>query len=583
MLAVRPLTELSKVFTYRSVNLWRAYARVFLKRRQKVFVERWLQTTSFISTPTSSQESRPQKAAFYVSTPIFYVNASPHIGHLYTALVADSVVRWKRLKGSQTFFATGTDEHGLKVQQAAEKAGVAPKVFCDEVSDKFKDLFKKSDINFSTFVRTTDESHVKAVHQLWNVLDEKGFIYKDLYKGWYSISDEAFVSDNDVVDVTTKSGETQKVSAESGHPVVWMEEENYKFRLSQFKPQLQQWIDTEVIQPPQFKQVVQSSLENLTDLSVTRSSDRVSWGISVPNDPSQKIYVWLDALTNYLTVTGYPGDEYCSVWPADCHVVGKDILKFHAVYWPAFLLAAGLSLPKKILCHSHWRVDGMKMSKSLGNVVDPLECMSKYTVDGVRYFLLRQATPQKDADFNEGKIVKVINSELVNTIGNALNRITSKSLNPEQLFTNPSTDALLTRFTDEDRHTLEELYGLADRVDRFYEDGNVYLVLQTLMTYLFWLNKLIDDHKPWILVKTESEKEHLETVIYIAMETLRVCGILIQPVIPAFSSRLLTRLGVPDNERDVAHSKVKVQSATSESKRMLNPLESVLIQRIKQK
>ncbi|XP_033760883.1 methionine--tRNA ligase, mitochondrial-like [Pecten maximus] len=573
------LTNPSKAIT--SVNRWRGYARVFVKRRQKI-IERWLQTTSTRTTSQSHRDQRTEKT-FYVSTPIFYVNAAPHIGHLYTALVADSLARWNRLKGVQTFFATGTDEHGLKVQQAAEKAGLAPKLFCDEVSNKFQDLFKKNDINYSTFVRTTDEAHVKAVHHIWNVLNDNGFIYKDTYKGWYSISDEAFISDKDVTNVTTKSGETQKVSVESGHPVLWMEEENYMFRLSEFKPQLQQWIDTEVIQPPQFKHIVQRTIENLADLSVTRSSDRVSWGIAVPNDASQKIYVWLDALTNYLTVTGYPGNDYHSHWPADCHVVGKDILKFHAVYWPAFLMAAGLPLPKKILCHSHWKVDGVKMSKSLGNVVDPVDCMSKYTVDGVRYFLLRQGTPQSDNDFNEKRIIEVINNELVNTIGNALNRISSKAINPDQLFPKPSTDAFLTNFTEEDRQKLEELYGLADQVDRFYEDGNVYLVLQTLMGYLFWANKLVSDHEPWVLVKAVEEKEHLDTVIYIVMETLRVCGILVQPVIPSFSSRLLSRLGVPHSERDIAHSKVKVQWTSPKYVQTLNPMESVLMQRLKHK
>ncbi|OWF41858.1 methionine--tRNA ligase, mitochondrial-like [Mizuhopecten yessoensis] len=558
------------------------YARVFLKRQQ-IFLGRlnWLQTTSSCLSTSRSQEQRPDKKPFYVSTPIFYVNASPHIGHLYTALVADSLSRWKKLKGYETFFATGTDEHGLKIQQAAGKADIAPKVFCDEVSSKFKDLFEKNDIKYDTFIRTTDDAHIKAVHQLWNVLNEKGFIYKSLYKGWYCVSDETFVSENDTTDVTTKSGESQKVSVESGHPVIWSEEENYMFTLSRFKPQLQQWIDTGVIQPPEFKRIVQGHLDDLSDLSVTRSSDRVSWGISVPGDPSQKIYVWLDALTNYLTVTGYPGDEYRSLWPADCHVVGKDILKFHAVYWPAFLLAAGLSLPKKILCHSHWKVDGVKMSKSLGNVVDPLDCMPKYTVDGLRYFLLRQATPQSDADFSETRIVEVINSELVNTIGNALSRISGKAVNPLQVFPNPSAEALRTKFTTEDRQRLDQLYGLADEVDRFYEDGNVYLVLQTVMDYMFWANKLIQDHEPWVLVKTESEKEHLDTLIYIAMETLRVCGILVQPVVPDFSSRLLTRLGVPDSERDIVHSKVKVQPASSGYVQILNPTESVLFKRLK--
>ncbi|XP_069104451.1 methionine--tRNA ligase, mitochondrial-like [Argopecten irradians] len=570
------LTNPSKMAT--SMSSWRGYARVFMRRRQKI-LERCLQTTS------NSSLSKPEKSTFYVSTPIFYVNAAPHIGHLYTALVADSLTRWKQLKGIPTFFATGTDEHGLKVQQAAEKGGVPPKVFCDEISNKFRELFKKYDINYSTFVRTTDEAHVDTVHYIWNLLNEKGFIYKDVYKGWYAVSDEAFVSDKDVKEVTTKAGEIQKVSAESGQPVVWMEEENYMFRLSQFKPQLQEWIDTEVIQPshPFFKKIVQSTLDNLTDLSVTRSSDRVSWGISVPNDPSQKIYVWLDALTNYLTVTGYPGKDYHSYWPADYHVVGKDILKFHAVYWPAFLIAADLSLPKKILCHSHWKVDGVKMSKSLGNIVDPVDCMSKYTMDGVRYFLLRQGTPQNDADFNEKRIVEVINNEMVNTVGNALNRISSKAINPEQLFPNPSTDVLLTKFTEEDRQKLEELYTLADQVDRFYEDGNVYLALETLMKYLFWANKIVNDHEPWILVKDAAAKEHLDTVIYVVMETLRVCGILIQPVVPSFSSRLLTRLGVPDTERLITHSQVKIHPTSPNYVQTLNPLDSVLMQRLKYK
>lgn len=320
----------------------------------------WLQTSYFGSDRNCPGQ---EKSTFYVTTPIFYVNASPHIGHLYTALVADSLIRWNQLKGKQTLFATGTDEHGLKIQQAADKAGLPPKVYCDQVSATFKELFKKSNINYSTFIRTTDETHVKAVHHLWNTLDRNGFIYKGSYKGWYCVSDEAFLSDNDVMDIETESGQTQKVSKDSGHPVVWTEEDNYMFRLSHFRPQLLHWLDTNkgVIQPSKFERIVRSYIECLSDLSISRSRDRLSWGIPVPNDSSQVIYVWLDALTNYLTVTGYPGDGCGQHWPADCQVVGQDILKFHAVYWPAFLLGAGLPLPKKIICHSHWTVNGVKV------------------------------------------------------------------------------------------------------------------------------------------------------------------------------------------------------------------------------
>ncbi|XP_045414753.1 methionine--tRNA ligase, mitochondrial isoform X2 [Lemur catta] len=350
-------------------------------------------------------------ARAYFTTPIFYVNAAPHIGHLYSALLADALYRHRRLRVpsvAATRFSTGTDEHGLKIQQAAATAGLAPTELCDRVSAQFQQLFQEAGISCTDFIRTTEARHRAAVQHFWGVLKARGLLYKGLYEGWYCASDECFLPETKVTWQPGPSGDSCPVSLESGHPVSWTKEENYIFRLSQFREPLQRWLrsNPQAITPEPFHHAVLQWLEDeLPDLSVSRRSSHLHWGIPVPGDDSQTIYVWLDALVNYLTVIGYPNAEFKSWWPATSHVIGKDILKFHAIYWPAFLLGAGMSPPHRIYVHSHWTVCGQKMSKSLGNVVDPRTCLDRYTVDGFRYFLLRQGVPNWDCDYYDEKMI----------------------------------------------------------------------------------------------------------------------------------------------------------------------------------
>nr|XP_026255122.1 methionine--tRNA ligase, mitochondrial isoform X3 [Urocitellus parryii] len=378
----------------------------------------------------------PQDTRAYFTTPIFYVNAAPHIGHLYSALLADALCRHRRLRVPRTAatrFSTGTDEHGLKIQQAAATAGVAPIELCDRVSAQFQQLFQKAGISSTDFIRTTEARHRVAVQHFWGVLKSRGLLYKGLYEGWYCASDECFLPEAKVTWQPGPSGDSCPVSLESGHPVSWTKEENYIFRLSQFQEPLQRWLrsNPQAITPePFYHGVLQWLEEELPDLSVSRRSSHLHWGIPVPGDDSQTIYVWLDALVNYLTIIGYPNAEFKSWWPATSHIIGKDILKFHAIYWPALLLGAGLSPPHRIYVHSHWTVCGQKMSKSLGNVVDPRTCLDRYTVDGFRYFLLRQGVPSWDCDYYDEKVVKLLDSELADALGGLLNRCTAKRINP---------------------------------------------------------------------------------------------------------------------------------------------------------
>lgn len=309
-------------------------------------------------------------------------------------MVADAFHRFQQLQGhKETIFSSGTDEHGLKIQRAAESLGIEPQLFCDEISEKFEKLCDTFSASNTHFIRTTDQQHKKVVQQFWTRLEDSGNIYKSKYQGWYCASDEAFATN--VEDVTV-DGATKKVSTESRNEVEWVEEENYMFKLSQFQEPLLKWLNEtpKVIIPELFHSLIKQEVSRgLQDLSISRPSKRIGWAIPVPNDDSQTIYVWLDALVNYLTVSGYPDKK---MWPPDLQVIGKDILKFHAIYWPAFLMAAGLEPPKRILCHSHWTIDNLKMSKSKGNVVDPFKKASEVSPEGFRYFLLRQALPHSD-------------------------------------------------------------------------------------------------------------------------------------------------------------------------------------------
>ncbi|KAI1903066.1 hypothetical protein AGOR_G00023380 [Albula goreensis] len=503
-----------------------------------------------------------KEAFYYITTPIFYVNAAPHIGHLYSAVTADCLHRYKLMRGFKSKFSTGTDEHGLKIQQAAAVAGKEPQMFCAEVSGMFQQLFQRCSISYTDYIRTTEGRHRRAVEHFWIVLHNKGLLYKGSYEGWYSTQDESFLMPSQVEDSTDSTGRAIKISTESGHKVEWMKEDNYMFRLSAFRSQLQQWLEEnpKAVQPYCFHQtVVQWLQEDLPDLSVSRKRSRLQWGIPVPGDPDQTIYVWLDALVNYLTVVGYP-EGHSQWWSAAHHVVGKDILKFHAIYWPAFLLAAGLPLPQTIYVHSHWTVGGQKMSKSLGNVVDPVERSERFTVDGIRYFLLRQGVPDSDCDYYDDKIVKLLNSELVGSLGGLLNRCTAPSLNPSQVYPKfcstcfpreLTRDSTAARATQEDYKMVEALSELPETVAQHFESLQVYKALEAIAGCVRQTNQFIQKHTPWKLDRTDPQDQRwLDTILHISLECLRIYGTLLQPVVPETAEKLLARLGVGPEERD---------------------------------
>lgn len=528
-------------------------SRLFQKVQQIKSLLSLIKTKRHISSNVTQDEKN-----FFITTPIFYVNASPHIGHLYSAVVADCQSRYKQLRGFKTKFSTGTDEHGLKIQQAAEAAGEDPLVFCTNVSQKFKHLFNTCSISYTDYIRTTEQRHHVAVEHFWSVLKDKGLIYKGSYEGWYSTPDESFLTASQVGDALDSSGNNVKISLESGHKVEWIKEENYMFRLSTFRLQLLDWLkgNPNVVRPECFHQIVVQWLrEDLPDLSVSRQKSRLQWGIPVPGDPDQTIYVWLEALVNYLTVAGYP-ENYQQWWNVACHVVGKDILKFHAIYWPAFLLGAGLPLPQTIHVHSHWTVSGKKMSKSLGNVVDPLERSNVYTTDGMRYFLLRQGVPDSDCDYTDDKVIKLLNAELADSLGGLLNRCTAPALNPAQVYTVfcptsfPVEPTKQSRAVAEDYQMLDALRNLPSTVEQYFEDMHVYKALEGISACVRQTNGFVQRHAPWKLNRQDNEERRWQdTIVHVSLECLRIYGMLLQPVVPQISNKLLSKLGVKPSER----------------------------------
>ncbi len=489
---------------------------------------------------------------YFVTTPIFYVNSSPHLGHLYTALLADAQARFQSLRGRRALLTTGTDEHGLKVQRAADERGEEPGHFCNRVSAQYRDLFGRCGVGYADFVRTSEKRHRRTVERLWKRLAEGGHVEKASYEGWYCMPDETFLSESQTEVKGHEDGEGARVSVESGHPVEWVQEDNYVFNLGKFKPAIQKWLEeSNVIQPALFKGHVRSLLSeesSLDKLSISRPHWRLWWGIPVPDDPGQVVYVWLDALANYLTVCEGKSPVSPS-WPADVHIIGKDILKFHAIYWPAFLMAAGLPLPRLVRVHSHWMVDGEKMSKSKGNVVDPVDLAERFTSEGLRYFLLREGVPHSDGNFSEKKMTNYLNSELANTLGNLLSRCTAKAFRKDPLG-NTKVD-LEASCSGKAGDLLQELRSLPWRVESHYTDFEYYLGVDLIMEVLRNTNGFIQEERPWELAR-EGQHERLAVVLKVAYESLRICGILMQPITPTLSGRLLDTLRVEKRTWDDA-------------------------------
>jgi methionyl-tRNA synthetase len=529
-------------------------------------------------------------SSFFVTTPIYYVNADPHIGHLYSSVIADAIYRWQcMLNPAGKFkFSTGTDEHGSKIQQAAFKNKSNLPDYCTRVSKRYKTLTEQFSIDYSDFIRTTDEDHQKSVHKFWNVLKKNGKIYSAKYGGWYCISDETFITESQLKEKIEPDGRKTIISGESGHPVEWIEELNYMFPLRSLQDDLKYWISRKenAVKPAKFQRILLDMVSDgpLPDISISRPSSRVHWGIQVPDDETQTVYVWLDALVNYLTAAGYSKENLSSfgqIWPPNVQVIGKDILKFHAIYWPAFLMAADLEPPTSILCHSHWTVDGEKMSKSKNNVVSPVQRSEIYTADGLRYFLLREGVAHSDGNYSDSKVIRILNAELADTLGNLLSRCCGTALNPNQIF--PEIERSTFRDVasmDVTKKLIEDVSTLPDICMGHYSNFNFYKAVDRLIATLHQANLFFETLKPWELKKQPSKWRELDSVLHLTLETLRVCGILLQPIIPNISSNLLNKINVPRERRHFSDAKQLSWDNSNFIGKELSGDKSVLFKRI---
>ena len=478
---------------------------------------------------------------FYITTPIYYPSAKPHMGHAYSSIIADFFARFKRIQGYDVFFLTGTDEHGQKIQRAAEKKGVDPRSFCDEISKTFRNLSKLLNLSNNDFIRTTEERHRKSVDNLWKILEAKNEIYLSKYSGWYSVSDEAFYSEDEIETIDNK-----KLSKNSGSPVEWIEEESFFFKLSKWQEPLLKFYaeNPKFILPESRKNEVISFVKSgLKDLSVSRKS--FTWGIKVPSNNDHVIYVWLDALTNYLSALNYPDTNdpnYKKYWPADLHLIGKDILRFHAVYWPAFLLAANIQPPKRVYGHG-WILSGEeKMSKSKGNILDPIEIINSYGLDPLRYYLIKEVSFGNDGNISKDKLENCINSDLANNYGNLCQRVTAfieKNLN--------SSIPKDYEFNKDDNNILDVYKKNYKSLINYVDGQDINNYVNFIQEQLFSANKYFNDQEPW---KKKGDIKRLGTILYVSLELIRKISILLYPIIPSTSLKVLKTFNI--NEKDIS-------------------------------
>ena len=470
------------------------------------------------------------KKNFYITTPIYYPSAKPHMGHAYSSIIADFFARFKRIQGYNVFYLTGTDEHGQKIERAAKKNNKDPLAFCDEISKTFKDLTETLNLSNDDFIRTTEERHKRSAINIWKILEKKGEIYLSKYSGWYSVSDEAFYTDDELENI-----DGVKKSKISGSSVEWVEEESYFFKLSKWQEKLLKLYqeNKNFILPESRKNEVISFVKGgLKDLSVSRKSFK--WGIPVPSNQEHVMYVWLDALTNYLSALNYPNEDdnlYKNFWPADLHIIGKDILRFHAVYWPAFLLAAGINPPKKVYGHG-WILSGdQKMSKSKGNILDPLEIIDIYGLDPLRYYLIKEVSFGNDGNISREKLENCINSDLANNYGNLCQRVLSFCEKNLQLKIGATIN-----FNDDDKNELLKFTDNYENVIRHVDCQDINSYINFIVERLFSANKYFNDQEPW---NKKKDVIRLNTIIYTSLELIRKITILLYPIIPETTLKVM--------------------------------------------
>ncbi|MFI8414655.1 methionine--tRNA ligase [Paeniglutamicibacter gangotriensis] len=497
-----------------------------------------------------------EQTPFFITTAISYPNGVPHIGHAYEVIATDAMARFKRLDGYDVFFLTGTDEHGQKMLQTAEREGITPRELAQRNSDAFQAMNDELGISYDRFIRTTDSDHYAAAQAIWKRMEANGDIYLDMYAGWYSVRDEAFYAEED----TEVRADGMRYSKETDTEVTWTEEESYFFRLSSYQDKL---LELYKSQPhfgaPQsrFNEVIRFVERGLEDLSISRTT--FDWGVPVPGNKEHVMYVWVDALTNYLTGTGFPdtkSESFKKYWPADVHVIGKDISRFHAIYWPAFLMSAKLPLPKRVMIHGFLHNNGVKMSKSLGNVVAPADFTSQYGLDQVRYFFLREVPFGADGSYSHDTIVGRMNSDLANNLGNLAQRSLSMvAKNCGGVVPTPEG------FTDKDQQVLAEAGKLLEICRDSFDRQEFSKALEAMWTVLGDTNAYFAGQAPWVLRKTDAAR--METVLYVTMEVVRRVSMLLQPVMPSAAASLLMILGQPEGStRDFQSFDVPLASGT---------------------
>ena len=489
---------------------------------------------------------------YYITTAISYPNDAPHIGHAYEAVATDALARFRRLQGMDVFFLTGTDEHGIKMLQTAKKQGITPAELADRNTPRFREMVAALNCSNDDFIRTREERHKRACEELWRRMQANGDIYLSTYAGWYSVRDEAYYDESELKEAAGR----QKLSPQ-GTPVEWVEEESYFFRLSAYQQKLLTHYEAhpEFIGPDTRANEVKSFVRGgLQDLSISRTT--FDWGIPVPGNPKHIMYVWVDALTNYLTGVGFPDEQlpaFKRYWPPEVHIIGKDIIRFHAVYWPAFLMSAGVVLPKRVFGHGFLYNRGEKMSKSVGNVVDPFVLAGDYGVDQLRYFLLREVPFGQDGNYSREGIVQRINADLANDLGNLAQRALSMiAKNCGGAVPAPG------EFTEADKTILAAADGSLARVTQAIDDFAIHRALEIIWSVIADANRYFAGEEPWAHKKTNPKR--METILYVTAEVLRRIAILVQPIMPDSAGRLLDQLGVPPDARDFSALKARMKS-----------------------